>query len=143
MGATPYTYFVPYEPNIRTALNKLRMKTFQNKEFHGAEFDPPTPEAAVALTGEVGTCSILDIFDISDRPAIHRAAPLSAEECEDYFGTPKPTKDMVLGTEEIPDDQVRGIDEMMDDLVRGEARYIIVYDNDGPNEIYFVGYSFN
>ena len=41
---------------------------FESKEFNGAEFDPPTPEAAFELTGADGTRSILDISRISDDP---------------------------------------------------------------------------
>ena len=55
MGAEPYEYTVPYEPDIQAALDKLRSRVFESKEFNGAEFDPPTPEAAFELTGADGT----------------------------------------------------------------------------------------
>ncbi len=132
MGAEPYEYTVPYEPDIQAALNKLRSRVFESKEFNGAEFDPPTPEAAFELTGADGTRSILDISRISDHPDYFCAAPLSAEELERYFGTEKPTEVMV-----------RESDDLWEDLERGQARYVILYEGDEPKQIFFAGYSFD
>src|SRR5262249_1139086 len=132
MGAEPYDYTVPYEPDIQAALDKLRRRVFESKEFHGAEFDPPTPEAAPEMTEADGTRSILDINRISDRPDFRSAAPLSSEELERYFSTRKPTRDMM---HESPD--------FWEDLERGMARYVILYEGDEPKEIYFAGYSFD
>ncbi len=57
MGAEPYSYAVPYEPDLQGALDKLRRQVFESKEFNGAEFDPPTPEAALEVT-EGGTVAL-------------------------------------------------------------------------------------
>jgi hypothetical protein len=132
MGAEAYQYTVPYEPDVQAALDKLRRRVFASKEFNGAEFDPPTPEAALEVTDADGTRSILDISRISDDPDFYCAAPFSDEELEDYFGTTKPTVDMV---EEA--------DDFWEDLERGMARYVILYEGDEPNAIYFAGYSFD
>ena len=132
MGAEPYDYTVPYEPDVQAALDKLRRRVFASKEFNGAEFDPPTPEAAFELTDADGTRSILDITRISDEPDFCCAAPLSPEELERYFGTPKPTEAMV-----------RESDDFWEDLERGMARYVILYEGDEPSGIYFAGYSFD
>ncbi len=132
MGAEPYQYTVPYEPDIQAALDKLRRQIFASKEFNGADLNPATPEAAFELTGADGTRSILDISRISDQPDFCCAAPLSPEECEQYFGTQKPTEVMV-----------RESDELWDDLERGMARYVVLYDGDVPKGIYFAGYSFD
>ena len=103
-----------------------------SKEFNGAEFYPPTPEAALELTGADGTRSILDISRISDHPDYFLAAPLSAEELERFFGTEKPTEVMV-----------RESDDLWEDLERGQARYVILYEGDEPKQIFFAGYSFD
>jgi hypothetical protein len=132
VGAEPYQYTVPFEPDVQAALEKLRRRVFESKEFNGAELDPPTPEAAFGLAGADGTRSILDIGRISDRPDFCCAAPLSPEELERYFGTPKPTEAMV-----------RGADDFWEDLERGMARYVILYEGDEPSGIYFAGYSFD
>jgi hypothetical protein len=132
MGAEFYDYTVPYEPDVQAALDKLRRRVFESKEFNGAEFAPPTPEAAFELTDADGTRSILDITRISDQPDFCCAAPLSPEELERYFGTPKPTEEMV-----------RDSDDFVEDLERGMARYVILYEDDEPSGIYFAGYSFD
>jgi hypothetical protein len=132
MGAEPYEYTVPYEPDIQAALDKLRRRVFESKEFNGAEFDPPTPEAALELTEADGTRSILDISRISDQPDFCCAAPLSLEDLQRYFGTQKPTEVMV-----------RESDDLWEDLERGMARYVIIYEGDEPEGIVFVGYSFD
>jgi hypothetical protein len=132
VGAEPYKYTVPYEPDIQSALDKLRRSVFESKEFNGAEFNPPTPEAAFELTDADGTRSILDISRISDQPDFCCAAPLSPEELERYFGTQKPTEVMV-----------RDSHDYWEDIERGMARYVTLYDGDDPKGIYFAGYSFD
>jgi hypothetical protein len=132
MGAEPYEYTVPYETDIQAALDKLRRRVFESKEFNGAEFDPPTPEAAFEMTEADGTRSILDITRISARPDYCCAAPLLNSELERYFGTEKPTEAMV-----------RDSGEFWEDIERGMARYVILYDGDKPKSIFFAGYSFD
>jgi hypothetical protein len=132
MGAEPYDYTVPYEPNIQAALDKLRQRVFESKEFNGAEFDPPTPEAAFELTEADGTRSILDISRVSDEPGYCCAAPLFPDELEQYFGTQKPTEA-----------DVRDCHDFWDDIERGMARYVILYEGNEPKAIYFAGYSFD
>jgi hypothetical protein len=132
VGAEPYEYTVAYEPDVKSALEKLRRRVFESKQFNGAEFDPPTPEAAFELTDADGTRSILDISRISDRPDFCCAAPLSPEELDRYFGTARPTEAMV-----------RQSDAFWEDLERGMARYVILYEGEEPSGIYFAGYSFD
>jgi hypothetical protein len=132
MGAEPYSYIVPYESDIQAALEKLRRRVFESKEFSGAEFDPPTPEAALELTDADGTASILDINRISDEPEICCAAPFSDDELEEYFGTTQPGRG--LSFDEL---------DFWDAIDRGTARYVILYESGTPKEIYFVGYSFD
>ena len=133
MGAEPYEYIVPYEKNIQTALNKLRQHIFETGQYNGADLNPPTPEMALEMIGADGTRSILDIFTISETPELCCAAPFSEDELRQYFGTDKPTK-------EILDES----DEFWGELERGMAYYFILYDEQGePKYIYFAGYSFD
>jgi hypothetical protein len=132
VGAEPYEYTVPYESDIQAALDTLRRAVFESKKFNGADLDPPTPEAAFEMVGADGTRSILDISRISDQPDFCCAAPLSSQELQRYFGTQKPTRDLMHQS-----------DDFWEDLERGMARYVILYDGDEPKEIYFAGYSFD
>jgi len=132
MGAEAYDYTVPYEPGIQAALDKLRKQVFESGEFKGAELDPATPEEALEMTDADGTRSILDISRVSDTPDFYCAAPLNAEELEQYFGTDRPTKA-----------KLQEADDFWEDLERGMARYIILYEGEQPVSIYFAGYSFD
>ncbi len=132
MGAEPYDYTVPYEPDIQGALDKLRKRVFDSGDYNGAEFNPATPEAALEMTDADGTRSILDIQRISEAPDFSCAAPFTSDELKRYFGTDKPTKAML---DQSPD--------FWEDLDRGMARYVILYESDKPTQIYFAGYSFD
>ena len=132
MGAEPYWYFVDYEEDIQSALDKLRQQVFEGGAFNGAEFNPSTPEEALEMAEEEGTRSILDIMSIVAQPDFFRAAPWSEAELGTLFGTSKPSAEMVEGN-----------DALWDSLDRGMARYAIIYDGDKPSQIFFAGYSFD
>ena len=132
MGAEPYEYFVPYESNIQSALEKLRIDVFESGRFNGAELHPATPDEALELADADGTASILDIQRISDQPDFFCAAPLSPTDLRRYFGTDRPTRlDVEQGH------------AFWEDLDRGQARYVVLYQNQQPSELYFAGYSFD
>jgi hypothetical protein len=132
MGAEPYQYLVDYEDDIGAVLKKLRERVFESGEFNGAQFNPSTPEEALEMAAEDGTRSILDIMAISETPQFCAAAPLTAEELHEFFGTDKPTVKMFEENMEF-----------WESLERGMARYIIIYEGDVPTQIFFVGYSFD
>jgi hypothetical protein len=132
MGAEPYWYFVDYEQDLQSALDKLRKQVFEKGEFYGAEFNPSTPEEALEMAEDEGTRSILDIMTISDEPQFFAAAPFSDEELRASFGTGQPSAQMV--------EQNAGL---WDSLERGMARYIIIYEGGKPSKIFFAGYSFD
>ncbi len=132
MGAEPYDYTVPYQDDIQQALDQLRAHVFASGEYHGAQFSPSTPEEALEIAAEDGTRSILDIMRVSDAPDFCCAAPLSATELERYFGTDKPTRA-----------HLEQSDSFWEDIERGHCRYVILYDGDQPQQIYFAGYSFD
>jgi hypothetical protein len=93
---------------------------------------PATPEEALEMADADGTASILDIQRIADHPDYFCAAPLSPKELTQYFGTDKPTRD-----------DVQQSDEFWDSLDRGQARYVVLYEDEQPKELYFAGYSFD
>lgn len=129
-GPRRYEYIVPYEPDIQAALNKLRQRVFESSEYSGNEPDAATPQEAVDLAGAGGTRSILDITRLSNQPAIGCAAPLTPGELQGYFGTDKPTRDIVQQSEDF-----------RADIAPGQARYVVLYDAGNPTEILFTGCS--
>jgi hypothetical protein len=147
MGGNPYWYFVPFEPDVASALRALRAREFKAGRYspvlrHMNFSDPnlfskgPGPqhdtiEAAVTDAGDAGTSSILDIDRVSSAPDYGAAAPLEAETLEELYGTTKPTHEMVETM------------EFLDDVERGQCAYIIVYGDGRPSETCFAGYSYD
>ena len=132
MGAEPWEYFVPYEPDIQAALDKLRDREFQAGRFRGSELAPATIDEALMNMEDQGTASILDIMHVADEPDFFTVAPLPDDELLDLYETTKPAGDMI-----------RGNRDFYEEIERGQGVYIIVYDGDRPSEIFFAGYSFD
>jgi hypothetical protein len=99
--------------------------------------EPTSIETLIQWNAEDGTHSIIDIDEIAPTPSIAAAAPLSEEELRRFFGTEKPTRDMI----ETKKWELREFLQREMGRSRGEGTYIIVYKDDEPDEIYFIGYS--
>ena len=156
MGARPYCYFTRYQNDIQAALDGLREHEFKAGRYYPAmakgfgflpdETSPaPGPQhasivEAVDASEAEGTCSILDIEHIADTPDFASACPLPSDELIALFGTAEPTRkqlEAVLLSRESDND---GFWEQID---RGHGRYVVVYDNGEPREIFFAGYSWD
>ena len=148
MGARPYWYFVPYQEDVKTALNELREREFRAGRYNPAHpdlffpLDPDEPdpgaqhdsiEAAMEAAEEEGTRSILDIGNVGKRPDFGTAGPLPKKVLKALYGTDRPTREMVDG---------RKLD-LFEHLERGQCAYVILYRDDAPDEIFFAGYSFD
>ncbi|MEO0853957.1 MAG: hypothetical protein AAFY15_10720 [Cyanobacteria bacterium J06648_11] len=83
MGAEPYGYFVPYQPDLDAALQSLRQREFAAGRYHPVVPLPELPVTdesaapgaqhasiaeAVAAAGVDGTRSILDIKRLAPEP---------------------------------------------------------------------------
>jgi len=132
MGAEPWSYFVPYEPNIQSALDKLRQQEFAAGRFRGSELNPATIEEAFENMDADGTASILDIERVGNDADYGVVCPLSLSEVTRYFGNDKPTREMIEANMDF-----------YEDIERGQGIYIVVYKDDKPSEIFFAGYSFD
>lgn len=147
MGAEPYWYFVPYQPDIHAALQDLR-----EQEFRAGRYNPVTPfprfpastqspepgarhatiHEAIEDAAEDGTRSILDLDHVSDTPDFCAVTPLGADALQRLYGTTAPTREMVEQNMDF-----------FEDVERGHGVYIILYRGAQPNEIFFAGYSFD
>ena len=132
MGAEPWEYFVPYEADIRAALDKLRKREFAAGRFRGSEMNPATIEEAVENMEADGTGSILDISQVSDTADYCAVTPLPLETLVELYGTEQPTREMI-------EDNM----DFYEQIERGQGIYIIVHDGGKPTEIFFGGYSFD
>ena len=132
MGADLYFYYIPYQKNVSIALNKLREQVFQSGQFRGSELSPKNMKKAFENMEAEGTGSILDIHTISKTPDYCTASPMSQTNLYKYFGTDKPSREMITNNQAF-----------IFDIERGHAIYIIIFKNNAPNEIYFAGLSFD
>jgi hypothetical protein len=159
MGADPYFYYVSYEEDKNNALQVLRQREFESGRYYPVMegWDIPYPiddlEDAPSpgkqhktieeiwedeLIWESGTYSILDIKKLSNELAYDSAYVISNDELIKYFGTDKPTR-------EIIDEKVWDYWEYVSDCigVRGVGLCITAYKDDMPTELYFGGYSYD
>jgi len=132
MGAEPWHYFVPYEPNVESALEKLRHQEFAAGRFRGSELQPSSIEEACENMDADGTASILDIERVSDEADYGAVCPLPSSEVTRYFGTDKPTREIIEANMDF-----------YKDIERGQGIYLVVYKDGKPSEIFFAGYSFD
>jgi hypothetical protein len=122
-------------------------------------------EAALMASDADGTRSILDILRVANQPCplsrdeleiawmggencdmigeiCNTAFPLSDVELHALFGTVQPDHDMVqsvIWSGTNPD----AAEAFWDSLDRGMAKYIIIYADNQPSEVFFVGFSFD
>ncbi len=132
MGAEPWEYVVPYEPDIQSALNHLRHREFTAGRFRGSELHPASIEEAFENMDADGTASILDMERVSTTADYGAVCPLSASDLTRYFGTEQPTRAQIEATRDF-----------YEDIERGQGIYVIVYKDHQPSELYFAGYSFD
>ncbi len=147
MGAHPYWYLIPYEENLNHALEKLRYR-----EFKAGRYNPVVPFPKFPITDDSespgpqhsdinlplnemeykGTRSILDLMRVSHDNDYCTARILTQQELIKYFGTEKPSAG-----------DVENNPSFFDDVERGKGLCIIIYENDSPSDLFFVGYSFD
>ena len=159
MGANPYFYYVDYESDKNRALQKLRKREFEAGRYAPVmyQWDVPYPlddlENAPApgskhatieealhdeFAVEVGTGTILDILQLSDKLDYSSAYIVNKEELIVHFGTDKPTR-------EIIDEKVWDYWDYIENIfgVRGVGICITAYRDGGPDKLYFAGYSYD
>lgn len=143
MGSHPYSYFVPYQPDINAALQALRQREFKAGRYHPAMAFPAeggegpgaaheTIEEAIEAAGAEGTRSILDLQTVAEEQEYCAAAPAPKDDLEAVYGTSKPTREMIEGD-----------DSILEMVERGCGIYIVLYRGKKASEIYFAGYSFD
>lgn len=145
MGSAAWRAITAFDPDLRVALRRAQDQTFAAGAYGAAhklaglfrslgKEPPPLPpqpkassiEEARALAGDSGTCSVLDVYDLGDRPAPGVAGPL-------LLATDSPTQE----------DIEAALPQLYRSLRRGEAGYLVCYDGGAPHEVWFVGMSFD
>jgi len=97
----------------------------------GVQGPPRTIAELLRRNGNAGAHSILDITHLASTPETGAAAPLPAKRLRELFGTERPTHAMVVGR----------LEQLYEACNRDEAIYLLVYDQELPIELCFVGCS--
>lgn len=146
MGGHPWWYLVPYEKGVADSLETLRQREFKAGRYSPAEDFPRFPvdlshapgcrhssiDQAREDSDADGTRCILDVSRVGDEPDYDVVAPFDDGELMEFFDTTKPTAE-----------DVEDCDALFEQLERGQGRYVIVYDNDRPTQVFFTGYSYD
>src|SRR5687768_17039776 len=130
MGGHPYWYFVPHEPDVQCALERLREREFRAGRYNPVVAFPfddqgATPgcghgsiEEALEDSAEDGTRSILDISEIGTVEGFGVATPFGSDEIVAIFGSETP----------LPSQGQDRLDEVLEGIERGSARYVVFYE---------------
>jgi CTP:molybdopterin cytidylyltransferase MocA len=142
-----WRHFVPFQADVRVALEKLRQREFKAGRFTQSADQPATSprtiDQALARSDATGTRSVLDMADgISPTPQLFCVSPLSHQQLIDLFGTDKPTRESIEKSLR-PHTYVKEGTWLPNHVDRGKGIYVIVYADDQPREIFFAGYSFD
>ena len=167
MGASGWSYFVPYEMDINAALERLRQDVFQRADYllledwglmneadeRIAAGDDPAIVQADRMAKRAALphpSSIAELFEWNMDSGTHSILDMeSGVSNAPAFGTVSPLTDEQLiaafGTTTPTHDQIERRMER-EDLVgslrrRWEGLYIVVYDGSSPSELYFAGFS--
>ncbi|MEM9770188.1 MAG: hypothetical protein AAF889_01065 [Cyanobacteria bacterium P01_D01_bin.73] len=109
-------------------------------EKHGS-FDAAVG-ALIVESGPCGTKSILDMTGLSKQPESGMACPLAEEDLQAFFSTTRPSRNMVEAIL-IKASNTEAWGKFWEGIDRGQGRYITLYENNEPTEIFWAGYSFD
>jgi len=150
MNATRWNYFVPYEADISSALQHLREDVFARGDYKtfadlavpagfeistlGSRSKPGSIRELLDQQAGAGTHSILDITQLSSKPAVDAISPLPHSELARCVGSTAPSH------AEIEEAYQCGLLERHVSR-RGRGVYIIAYRHQSPDEFFFAGCS--
>lgn len=174
MGASGWSYFVPYQGDIQKALDELRERVFQSGDYFGgrpgAKRRYATIDALLRSKAEDGTHSILDVGKISDtskqndvlegvdrRTLMRKMQNLMADDPAGFMRRAAREEFLSIGlVHPLSDEQLvktlgslkpeRRAVELAANTIgsscsRGSGRYVVVYRDGVPDEIFFAGVS--
>lgn len=158
MGASAWSYVVPFRPDVDRALQELRQKVFEEGDYYKpakwyrelyargiiderrlndklkeleSEPEPKTIEELIRLRDHQGTHTIIDIDKVLSVPEFRCISPLTPQELIEILGTDKPTYEMV----KLKMVELQGLRD------RWQGIYVVIYKNELPDMILFAGFS--
>jgi hypothetical protein len=139
MGASGWHYAVPFQENVAAALQELRQRVFDERDFYIEQPDRSAtltdPDSALAAQPYSGTHSIIDkAGGVAEEVTPFAVAPLTPEQVREAFGTATPTGPQIAEWAE------RGGEGAYRE--RWEGAYLVGHRADGtPVTLHFVGAS--
>lgn len=148
MGASGWMYMVPYQDDLKAALDSLRRRVFAEGEFVSpADEGLAEPESVDDLLeqdyyaefmGTCGTHSIIDVLDVvlaeAEDQDYGTIRPLTEDETWLLFGTSRPSRaDFDAVNDDVLYDRVTA--------GRWTGRAVVLWAEGKPSEIAFWGYS--
>jgi len=149
MGSSSWTYFIPYRPDVASAIRDYQQEMFLAGEYYTPSVDGPDGRGMTTLaelwanedlTDAGGTHSLLDIRRIHTdvQPGLLDDPSLSPEPC--LAPLPDDRRQEVLGGGSPDRAVVRGLlarrpPPPWAGLPRGIGLYLVTYDADMPVEI--------
>jgi hypothetical protein len=136
VGASAWTYWVPYQGDVSVVLQELRDQVFRDGAYYRvrADMTPASIEELMEANDESGTHSILDVFTVAPAPQMGAVAPLGAAEQQALFGTARPSR---ADVEARPDAAM----QLVTAAGPWAGVYVVAYEGDAPSEIGFFGHS--
>ncbi len=136
-GGSGWSHFVPYEADTAAVLQKLRWQVFRKGKYY--KLDPKrkakSPEHALELNDTEETHSIIDIQKVAAAPSescgMMTVCPLKPATLVELLGSERPARAKV----EAADSRLQSL------LQRWSGVWIVVYEGDSPEWIYFGGHS--
>lgn len=101
------------------------------EEWRAAQIDVIDPDTLLASQPFSGTHSVIDMTGVANEPEGGKVAPLPDDELDRWFGTRRPDAAAVA----------RALGNGLNGFERWHGAYVVAYDGDGPDTIYFFGWS--
>jgi len=134
VGASGWSYFVPYQADIEAALQNLRQEAFAQGNYYNpidSDPGPQTMEELIQLCDLEGTHSVIDMTNVSTRPDFGVVSSLTKQEYLDIFQTATPTREMI--------ERAAARLQTLRDGWQGV--YVLAHTDGVPTEIFFTGFS--
>jgi hypothetical protein len=136
-GGSGWEYFVPYESDTASALQKLRWDVFKKGKYYKVfpKKKAKSPDHALEISETEGTHSIIDMQKVAPEPgatcAFGTLCPLTPAAIKTLFGSDKPTRAQVEAASS----------KIGSHIPRWTGMWVIAYDGVTPKWLYFAGVS--
>jgi hypothetical protein len=131
MGATFWSYVVPYTGDITTTLATLQHQVFE-QEYASDYASLAELWDDEEFMNEAGTATVLDtprIADATEPPSYGTLRPLTPERLQHHFGTDRPTLDQFQRAEP----------QLAREGTRWSGHYLLLWEGGAPTRVAFWG----